>query len=138
MTKSILLSKQKINELKKQLKDLKASLSEQKAEQVKRGGAYDSWHETAAYGATQAALEAKVKELKRERDELQVRDQYVREGHAHALADLGRLREEVHIVSAQVGPGTGRCSICKQSFPLGTKIAIVCPSCAEGKSDGEG
>jgi len=55
-----------------------------------------------------------------------------------AAADPGRLREEMHIVSAQVGPGTGRCSICKQSFPLGTKIAIVCPSCAEGKSDGEG
>lgn len=60
----IFLSKQKITELKKQLRDLESSLKDQRDEAGKRGGLLDSWHETAAYGATQAAIEAKVKELK--------------------------------------------------------------------------
>lgn len=62
--KKVILSKQKINELKKQLRDLESSLKDQKDEQGERGGLLDSWHESAAFGATQAALEAKVKELK--------------------------------------------------------------------------
>ncbi|MDD3647775.1 MAG: GreA/GreB family elongation factor [Candidatus Dojkabacteria bacterium] len=62
--KSILLSKEKLKELKKQYRELSFSLSRQKEEQIKKGGSSDSWHESAAFGATQAALEAKVRELK--------------------------------------------------------------------------
>lgn len=63
MTK-ILLSKQKIHKLKNQLTKLEANLKGQKDEQGQRGGLLDSWHETAAHAATQAAAEAKVKELR--------------------------------------------------------------------------
>lgn len=61
----ILLSKQKIYELKKQLVEYELALTKQTQEQVEKGGASDSWHETAAFGATRAALESKVNELRR-------------------------------------------------------------------------
>lgn len=61
---NILLSKQKIKELMKQLSEFEESLSTQQTENVKSGGALNSWHETASFAATQDALKANVRKLR--------------------------------------------------------------------------
>jgi transcription elongation factor GreA len=61
---SIYLSRKKIIQLKQELKRYEASLKKQKDELNQRGGLTGSWHETASFSATLAALEAKVNELK--------------------------------------------------------------------------
>ena len=61
---TIYLSRKKVVQLKQELKRYEASLKEQKDELNQRGGLTGSWHETASFSATQAALEAKVNELR--------------------------------------------------------------------------
>ena len=61
---NIFLTQEKYNELKARLKDYETSGYEQREGQSRRGGLADSWHETAAYAATQAAFEMKLLELK--------------------------------------------------------------------------
>jgi len=61
----ILLSKEKINNLKDELKILENDLNFQMNEQIKKGGLLDSWHETAAYQVTQEALKTNVSSLKK-------------------------------------------------------------------------
>jgi len=60
----ILLSKEKIESLKQQLAELEKSYAMQQEEQLRRGGAADSWHETASFAPTQRAVESKLNELR--------------------------------------------------------------------------
>lgn len=60
----ILLSENKIKELKKRLKVAEKSLKEQNKEQVSSGGVLSSWHESASFNATQGALKSEIKNLR--------------------------------------------------------------------------
>lgn len=59
----VILSKSKIEEIKRELKDLEVSLKNENEEQALRGGPMDSFKEAAAFSVSKQAKEARVKSL---------------------------------------------------------------------------
>lgn len=62
---TIILSQKKIDELKKQLQEVRANYDRQAEEHARGGGAAESWTETAAFRATSMTLEKKAKDLEK-------------------------------------------------------------------------
>ncbi len=62
--KKILLSKNKINELRRELDRLEWKNADRNKEEIVRGGSYDSWHETASFMPTKKAQELRISQIR--------------------------------------------------------------------------